>query len=296
MGKFLSNSSLIGRICVKRFLSSFILLFIIGAALFFGAVGLELLLAGIILMASAEWCSLTRVTQKKRATRFMIFSLFLAMIQIYFGYVYAGFAWLFLACAVSMFMSWLTWRRGFFWMGLGLLYIGLPVGACLALITTFDKYIYILIWGVLVVIANDVGGYVFGKFIGGYKLAPTISPKKTWAGVFGGLFFVMGGSWFYFTLNGFDMPLYLFLITSGLLGIISTLGDLFESGIKRYHGMKDSGALIPGHGGLLDRLDGFFATFPFLAFLVFLEPKFFMNTIPDATGVSVFLENEGILN
>lgn len=296
MGKFPSSSNILGQALIKRFLSSFVLVLIVMAALYSGAVGLGILFALIAMISCGEWCALTRITQRKRAVRFMIAALALALIQIYFGYVYAGFAWLFLVSSVSLFMSWLTWRRGFFWMGVGVLYVGLPMASCVALMTLFDKYVFILIWGTLVVIANDTGGYVFGKSIGGYKLAPKISPGKTWAGVIGGLVFVFGVSWGYHYISDVGMPLTLFLVTSGLLGLISTLGDLFESGIKRYHGMKDSGALIPGHGGILDRLDGFFAVLPFLAFLVFLEPKFFENSFPDETKASVFLENDGNLD
>jgi phosphatidate cytidylyltransferase len=153
-----------------------------------------------------------------------------------------------------------------------------------------------LIWGLLVVIANDTGGYIFGQLIGGCKLAPKISPKKTWAGLIGGLLFVLGASWSYYLVSDMSMSLKMFLFTSGLLALISTLGDLFESGIKRYHGMKDSGIIIPGHGGLLDRLDGFFATIPFLALLVALEPKFFTDGFPNEIKISVFLENDEILN
>ena len=181
-------------------------------------------------------------------------------------------------------------------MGIGVVYIGIPVSACWGLVSYFDKYIYVLIWGILVVIANDIGGYVFGKVIGGYKLAPRISPKKTWAGLMGGLIFIAFFNWSYFHLISFEMPRYLFLFTSLILGGISTLGDLFESGIKRYHGRKDSGDLIPGHGGLLDRLDGFFVTIPFLALLVYLQPQFFNEAIPDASFLTVLLENEGVLD
>jgi phosphatidate cytidylyltransferase len=110
------------------------------------------------------------------------------------------------------------------------------------------------------VVISDVGAYLTGRFIGGPKVAPLISPNKTWAGLVGA---IVGASlWF----TAFDLseeegtvPLPLVLIIGGCIGLIAQLGDFFESWLKRRAGVKDSGALIPAHGGLLDRLDGLVA-------------------------------------
>jgi phosphatidate cytidylyltransferase len=109
----------------------------------------------------------------------------------------------------------------------------------------------------LVVWMTDIGGYFAGRGIGGPKLWPRVSPNKTWAGAIGGfagslvIAIAFGGLGF-----GKTAPL---LILSGALSIASQLGDLFESAVKRRFGVKDSSHIIPGHGGLLDRLDGFVA-------------------------------------
>jgi phosphatidate cytidylyltransferase len=114
-----------------------------------------------------------------------------------------------------------------------------------------------LMFVLLVVWATDIGGYFAGRSIGGPKLWPRVSPKKTWAGALGGFvasLAVSGG--FAAAGVGRAVPL---LAVSALLSVVSQCGDLFESAVKRRFGVKDSSHLIPGHGGLMDRLDGFIA-------------------------------------
>ena len=121
----------------------------------------------------------------------------------------------------------------------------------------------------LVVWVTDIGGYFAGRGIGGAKLWPRISPKKTWAGAIGGFvasLAVAAG----FAALGVGQPLALVLL-SGLMSIVSQLGDLFESAVKRRFGVKDSSHLIPGHGGLLDRLDGLVAALVLAAILGFFR-------------------------
>ncbi len=111
--------------------------------------------------------------------------------------------------------------------------------------------ILLVVWG------TDIGGYFAGRGIGGPKLWPRVSPNKTWAGAIGGFAasLVIAAAFAAFGL-GETAPL---LLLSGVLSIASQLGDLFESAVKRRFGVKDSSHIIPGHGGLLDRLDGFVA-------------------------------------
>ncbi len=114
-----------------------------------------------------------------------------------------------------------------------------------------------LILVLLVVWASDIGGYFAGRAIGGPKLWPRVSPKKTWTGAIGGfvasLLVAIG-----FSAAGLGKPLPL-LILATTLSIAAQFGDLFESAVKRRFGVKDSSHIIPGHGGLMDRLDGFVA-------------------------------------
>jgi phosphatidate cytidylyltransferase len=109
----------------------------------------------------------------------------------------------------------------------------------------------------LVVWVTDIGGYFAGRGIGGPKLWPRVSPKKTWAGAVGGFAAsLVIASGFAALGLGETGPL---LLLGAVLSIASQLGDLFESAVKRRFGVKDSSHIIPGHGGLLDRLDGFVA-------------------------------------
>jgi phosphatidate cytidylyltransferase len=108
----------------------------------------------------------------------------------------------------------------------------------------------------LVVWASDSAAYVAGRALGGPKLAPAISPGKTWSGALGGLLGAMLVGLLAALLVTPAAPILGAALVAGLLGVVSQAGDLLESGIKRRFGVKDSSQLIPGHGGLLDRLDG----------------------------------------
>lgn len=126
-----------------------------------------------------------------------------------------------------------------------------------------------LILILLVVWVTDIGGYFAGRGIGGPKLWPRVSPKKTWAGAVGGFAasLVITGGFAAFGL-GKTGPL---LLLGAILSIASQLGDLLESAVKRRFGVKDSSQIIPGHGGLMDRLDGFVAAVVLAAIFGFLR-------------------------
>jgi phosphatidate cytidylyltransferase len=126
-----------------------------------------------------------------------------------------------------------------------------------------------LVFVLLIVWVTDIGGYFAGRSIGGPKLWPRVSPKKTWAGAVGGFLasLVVAGGFAALGL-GKTGPL---LLLGAILSIASQLGDLFESAVKRRFGVKDSSHIIPGHGGLLDRLDGFVAAVVLAAFFGFLR-------------------------
>jgi phosphatidate cytidylyltransferase len=143
------------------------------------------------------------------------------------------------------------------WQALGVFYIGLP---SLTIIWIRDEPngLAVLAWMLSLVIAVDTGAYVAGRTIGGPKLAPRISPKKTWAGLAGGVAAALLIGWIWAFL--LDLPRFLPLIlVSGVLAVVEQAGDLAESAFKRRFGVKDSSGLIPGHGGVLDRVDGLLA-------------------------------------
>jgi len=144
------------------------------------------------------------------------------------------------------------------WLGVGIVYVALP-GLALAWLRQDPRSgLSTVLWLLLLVWAIDTAAYVAGKLIGGPKLIPRISPSKTWAGLAGGalgaaLVGYLAARW---AGQVSPWPLTWFSL---LLAFVEQAGDAFESGIKRHFGVKDSSGLIPGHGGILDRVDGLVA-------------------------------------
>jgi phosphatidate cytidylyltransferase len=151
---------------------------------------------------------------------------------------------------------------GFNWLisVFGPVYVGLPLGLVALIRHDFNGKEAIW-WVVLICLGTwgaDTGGYFFGRFFGKHKLAPKISPKKTIEGAIGGIIVATIGVVLVGSL-ALSIPLYWTIPLGIVLSIASILGDLFESWMKRRFDTKDSGKLIPGHGGLLDRIDSFLA-------------------------------------
>jgi phosphatidate cytidylyltransferase len=154
------------------------------------------------------------------------------------------------------------------WFALGLLWIALPCVLFLWLAHAEDAGRLTLLWIFAVVWATDIGAYLIGRQVGGPRLAPSWSPGKTWAGMIGGAGCAALAGWAISRLvDGSALPL---VLVSAGLAIVEQFGDLAESVAKRRFGVKDTSGLIPGHGGLLDRLDGFLAVVPAVAFLTLI--------------------------
>jgi phosphatidate cytidylyltransferase len=155
------------------------------------------------------------------------------------------------------------------WVAAGFLYAAAAQLASITVRLDHEEGLPALILVLLVVWGTDIGGYFAGRGFGGPKLWPRVSPKKTWAGAIGGLvasLLVALG----FAALGFGKALSLSGLAAGL-SIAAQLGDLFESAVKRRFGVKDSSHIIPGHGGVMDRLDGFVAAIVAAAVLGFLR-------------------------
>jgi phosphatidate cytidylyltransferase len=220
----------------------------------------------------------------------------LVMAAVAGGALWAG-GWIFtLLVFVAGVQMWLEWRRMAIsakwdaeWHAVGMLYVFIP---CLAFVylrnyalphgfppqhSYFNLYLCLYIVGL--VIATDVGAYFAGRLIGGPKLAPSISPNKTWAGSVGGLFSAYAAQvffrWFFFGEHYFLYPWDILLPL--LISSLAQIGDLFESWVKRRAGVKDSGNLIPGHGGLLDRMDGYMFIVPAIALIIYMFNLIWMN-------------------
>ncbi len=159
------------------------------------------------------------------------------------------------AIATVMFYEWsrLVKGWGFGWHAAGFVYALLPALALLWIRERDLLGLELVMWVFIVTWATDIGAYFAGRSYGRRKLAPTISPNKTVEGLIGGVIaaVLFGGLWAF--LTGLGSALYLL---APLFAVAAQGGDLFESAIKRRAGVKDSGNWLPGHGGLLDRLDG----------------------------------------
>lgn len=153
------------------------------------------------------------------------------------------------------------------WCAAGIVYLG-PTAIALPwlradLSAGFDNVLFLL----LLVWASDIGAYLVGRCLGGPKLAPRISPGKTWSGAVGGLLAAVGVAWLAASLLQPPAAAWPTVPLAAALGVAAQAGDLFESWVKRHFGVKDSGRSIPGHGGLLDRLDAVVAVVPLAAAL-----------------------------
>jgi len=149
----------------------------------------------------------------------------------------------------------------------GVFYAGLPALAIIYM-REIDNGILIVFWTLALVWATDIGAYFSGRAIGGPKLAPQYSPNKTWAGLIGGVILTTAVS---FVLHLYwGLPLYLVLLSIPL-AVLAQMGDLFESWLKRKAGAKDSGTIFPGHGGVMDRLDGLIPVAPVVALIMLVD-------------------------
>ncbi|MBF0325750.1 MAG: phosphatidate cytidylyltransferase [Alphaproteobacteria bacterium] len=174
------------------------------------------------------------------------------------------------ACLAGTALSPIHAERGRLWVGLGALYTGLPAVALVWLRQDGELGLLTLLWLLLLVWATDTGAYGAGRGLGGPLLMPRVSPKKTWAGLIGGVICaaLVGagiGLWLHGQLS-FGL-----VAASGLLAVVAQAGDLMESWVKRRCGVKDSSTIIPGHGGVLDRLDGLLAAALAVAFAAWMS-------------------------
>lgn len=157
----------------------------------------------------------------------------------------------------------------------GLLYIGIPVALSPFVVSTSNGYSGLLMLAFFIIIwSSDVGAYCFGMLFGQKlwpaKMCPEISPKKSWAGFFGGWLTVLLAAYILIKTGMIDIPVVHVLVMASLMHITGVFGDLFESLWKRQFGVKDSGNIMPGHGGLLDRFDSALLAIPASVIYFFL--------------------------
>ena len=166
--------------------------------------------------------------------------------------------------------NWGLLAREFYFL-LGIVLLWICVNDLVFILKHFEQGGWILLYLLTLVWIADVGAYFSGRKFGKNKLAPGISPGKTWEGVAGGLVFNMVWMLFVYSLTeGWGMSIVWFVGIGLATSAISVVGDLFESILKREAGVKDSGKLLPGHGGVLDRIDSVIAAAPVFVSGLFL--------------------------
>lgn len=235
-----------------RILSGIVMAAVVLAATWYGGLAFRLLSAAIALLVYYEWSTITRLGNGDRLIGWVLLGLI--AIAIILGATGLGVV-LLAAGLILTFVRAIAGDEAKVWLPAGLFYAGLS-GLSLAAIRGGDAtglsamlFVFALVW------ATDILAYFVGRAIGGPKLAPKISPGKTWSGAIGGtVSAVVAGSAVALSLTDAS-PIWI-VPTALVLSVASQAGDLFESFIKRRFGVKDSSHLIPGHGGVMDRVDG----------------------------------------
>jgi phosphatidate cytidylyltransferase len=210
----------------------------------------------------------TRFALKTRVISGVVIAIFVLLALWIGGIVFIA---LVMLAGLQMIREWdnLTVNENILWRLAGLLYVGVPC-MCLMWLRGVEGGGLLVLMLILVVSSTDIGAFFVGRYVGGLKLAPTISPNKTWAGFFGGVAMAALIAVISKSFSSFPSSISSALWLGLFLGALSQGGDLFESWLKRRAGVKDSGNLIPGHGGLLDRVDSLVFTAPLFALLVWL--------------------------
>ncbi|MDF2603520.1 MAG: phosphatidate cytidylyltransferase [Sphingomonas sp.] len=245
-----------------RMIASVVMIAVASMALLFGDIAFWLLAVVISLFMMAEWSDLQKATaREKRLAQYSLSVPLAVMAPATLVLEVHDFFALGLLVGAAFFVAIVTRRRS---LGQGVIYCGLPVLA-LIFLRRQDEGLLWAFWALSLVWATDIGAFFAGRSIGGPKLAPKLSPNKTWAGLIGG---IVAASLLAIVLHvQYGLPWRMTLATP-FLAVLAQGGDLYESWLKRRAGVKDSGNILPGHGGLLDRLDGVVPVAPVAALLV----------------------------
>jgi phosphatidate cytidylyltransferase len=268
-----------------RILSGIVLAVVVLAATWFGGLAFRTLAAAIGVLVYYEWSTITRLPETDfRGNAFGWVSVVLVSSLVLFGVDELALPLLLGATAIGIVYALVL--KGSGWLAGGIVYSGLTVISLATIRGDTAHGFAAMLFIFAVVWATDILAYFIGRAVGGPKLAPSISPGKTWSGAIGGaLSAVIAGTLVhmaFFSLNGLWVP-----IIALVLSAFSQIGDLFESFIKRRFGAKDSSRLIPGHGGVMDRVDGLvFACFA--AFLIVLGDAIVSGTANTPAGVFLF--------
>ncbi|MDG1812862.1 MAG: phosphatidate cytidylyltransferase [Porticoccaceae bacterium] len=251
------------------------------------ALAFSLVISLLVVIAGWEWSNLIKLSSVLAKAGYLLFlSLSMAAASYWLG-LFERFdqarAQQMFQAAVALWAIIFLWIQGYpssaiLWASrpilglLGLLLLTFT-WAAVASILHHESGQWLLLLAIAIIALADIGGYIAGNLLGKHKLAPIISPGKTWEGFAGGMFFQL------LLIVGLvtvlpDVVLSSLFILIIPVALYSVLGDLFESMLKRHSGVKDSSQLLPGHGGVLDRIDGIMAALPLFALLFTLTSPF----------------------
>ncbi len=255
----------------SRIIAGILLAILAGGAVWAGTFPFAILVLVIAVLMSWEWARVVRARSGFDATLAVhAMSTVLAVVLSAFGLAALGLA---AVVAGALIVIALELGGRSLMSAAGVLYTGLPSVALLWIRASDDWLGFLAILFLFAVVwSADTVAYAAGRLIGGPKLAPSVSPNKTWSGLVGGVLAAgLAGSVFHLLTWGAAIPLF---ITALLLGLVSQAGDLVESALKRAFGVKDASMLIPGHGGFMDRTDGLVAAAVLAGLLaLFLGPE-----------------------
>ena len=247
----------------QRVLSALVLLPLIFLVIWFGGPAYSLLVTAVAALGTLEFCGMKGLSRRHPLT---LFGLVGVLLFILVAHVEASYTAPLLTAIVAFSLIWLLFRSpvkgaatNWAWTLAGIIYIGLLISHFIPLRGLEGGREWVL-FVVLATFAADTTAFFVGKTWGRHSLAMKVSSRKTWEGAVGGFLGAIAASLILALLLGIAIPYWQTVILGALIGIFAPLGDLAESILKRSTGLKDSGTLIPGHGGLLDRLDSILFT------------------------------------
>lgn len=247
---------------IKRMITSLVLIPLVIACIILGYPTIFLLALVAAALLSWEWSTMV---PNSRPTFYAVCYFFAAVVAILMKPLIIPVAIMLGALALMFIKSKGEAHRKL--LLLGIPYIAIGIGSIVSIYVAYGPYI--ILWFIFLVWGVDIGGYFVGTTLKGPKLAPKISPNKTWSGLAGGVLLsalISYGVMIFFNVSA-TVSVY-YIVLAIILAVIAQIGDLIESYIKRRLNIKDSSNLIPGHGGIFDRIDGLIFAAPFAYLLL----------------------------
>ncbi|MCF8474750.1 MAG: phosphatidate cytidylyltransferase [Emcibacter sp.] len=260
-----------------RVISALVMLPVAISIILLGGVPYIIFVGLLTVMILYEW---NGITEKKSFNGAFVLQTILSLILVYSMFYRHYFDFIVYLVPVALLGGICFYQKmKFHFALLGAVYALLPALSLIWLRTFSEQGAWIVLWTMIIVWSMDTGAYFAGKNIGGPKMAPSISPNKTWAGLIGGALtaVIMGTiAAYYFDLNAIFSTMNpawrseFFIPLTAFLAIWSQMGDLAESALKRHFNVKDSGTIIPGHGGVMDRVDAIVFAAPAVALFLYV--------------------------